>query len=131
MFDLKRLSSVAAIAMFAMVLAPVAMSKDVSPQIRSESIRLSSLSRVHSWKAVSRDEIVLWTSPFKSYLVTVSTPFNGLRFAQAIGVTTMAGRISRFDAILVDGRRLPIESIVEIDRDVAKSLQWRVKSDEA
>ena len=129
MTHLKRLSSVTIVAMFAMMLAPVAMSTEMSPQIRSDSIRLSSLNRVHSWKAVSRNEIVLSISPFKSYLVTLSTPFNGLRFAQAIGVTTMAGRISRFDSILVEGRRLPIESIVEIDRETARSMRWRAKGD--
>ena len=130
MNNVKRLSSAAVVVTLAMMLAPVAMSKEVSPQIRSDSIRLSSLNRVHSWKAVSRNEIVLSISPFKSYLVTLSTPFNGLRFAQAIGVTTMAGRISRFDAILVEGRRLPIESIIEIDRETAKSMRWRSKGED-
>lgn len=130
MTNVKRLSSVAIVATFAMMLGSVAMAKEVSPQAHSDSIRLSSLNRIHSWKAVSRNEIVLSISPFKSYLVTLSTPFNGLRFAQAIGVTTMAGRISRFDAILVEGRRLPIESIVEIDRETARSMRWRAKHDD-
>ena len=110
---------------FVLALPSIALSKEASSGARSDSIWVGSYGRLHNWKAVSRNEVVLWTSPLKAYLVTVRTPFNGLRFAQTIGVTSFAGRIGKFDSILVNGWRLPIESIVKIDRETAKSLRWR------
>ena len=121
----KRFSIVAFLAIsFALVLPAIAQSKEAPFAARSDTIWIGSFGRLHSWKAVSRNEVVLWTSPLKAYLVTVRTPFHGLRFAQTIGVTSFAGRIGRFDSILVDGWRLPIDSIIKIDRKTAKSLRW-------
>ena len=114
-----------------LVLPSVTLSKEASSEARPDSIWIGSFGRPHSWKAVSRNKVVLWASPSKAYLVTVRTPFHGLRFARAIGVTSFAGRISHFDSILVDGWRLPIESIIKIDRETAKSMRWGRNKEQA
>ena len=92
---------------------------------KSESIWIGSFGRLHSWRAVSRDEIVVWASPSRPYLIKLSGRNPHLRFAHAIGVTSRTGHISRFESVIADGWRTPIKSIVSLDRETAKSLRWR------
>ena len=90
---------------------------------RSDSIWLGSFGgRLHNWSAVSRTELILWASPGRPYLVTIWRPASSLRHARTIGVTSTAGRINKFDKVIVNGWSVPIRSIVAIDRATAKSL---------
>ncbi len=77
-----------------------------------------------NWRAVSRDELILWATPSRPYLIKIWRPFTSLRFANTIGVTSSAGRVTKFDNIIVDGQRLPIKSITVLDRETAKELRW-------
>ncbi len=92
---------------------------------KSDSIWIGSYGRLHSWRAISRDEIVVWASPSRPYLITLSRRNPNLRFAHAIGVTSHIGRITKFESVIADGWRTPIESIVALDRETAKSLRWK------
>lgn len=94
---------------------------------RSDSMRLSGGNRLHNWRAVGRDELVIWASPSRAYLVKIWRPFTSLRFAHYIGVTSTAGRVTKFDRVIVNGERLPIRSIVALDREYARDLRWRKK----
>ena len=78
--------------------------------------------RLHDWNAISRTELILWASPGRPYLVTIHRPASSLRHARTIGVTSTAGRINKFDRIIVNGWSVPIKSIAAIDRDTAKAL---------
>ncbi len=89
-----------------------------------QSIWLGSAGRLNNWRAVSRDELILWASPSKPYLVKIWRPFTSLRFVNTIGVSTTAGRVSKFDYVIVDGQRYPIKSIVALDRETAKEMRW-------
>jgi hypothetical protein len=51
-------------------------------------------------------------------------PYTSLRFIQTIGVPSTTGRVTKFDNVIVDGQRLPIKSIVALDREIAKDLRW-------
>ena len=93
----------------------------------SDSIWIGSFGRLHSWRAVSRDELIVWASPSRPDLVKMWRPFTSLRFANVIGVTSTVGRITKFDKVIVDGQRLPIKSIVALDRETAKSMRWTNK----
>lgn len=128
MSNSKRLPAVALLAA-CLALPPIAMATTASTEARSDSILLGSFGRVQGWKAVSRNQLVLSVSPSKSYLVTLQAPYSGLRFAQAIGLTTSVGRVTKFDSVVVDGRRLPIATISKIDRETAKSLRWRSRNE--
>jgi len=97
--------------------------------VRNDSIWIGSYGRLHSWRAISRDEIVVWASPSRPYLITLSDRNPNLRFAQAIGVTSHTGRITKFESVIADGWRTPIESIVALDRETAKSLRWKKTQD--
>ena len=82
--------------------------------------------RISGFKAVGPKQVVLYTTPSKPYLITLRSRAQGLRFSNAIGVTSTGRSIyARFDSLLVDGFRYPIESITAIDRTTAKSLNWK------
>ncbi len=93
--------------------------------IKSESIWIGSYGSISSWKPVARDELILWTSPRRAYLVKIWRPASDLRFANAIAVTDSAGRITKFDRVIVRGQRVPIRSIQRIDAKTARSLRYR------
>lgn len=78
----------------------------------------------NDWRAVSRDELIIWATPSRPYLVKIWRPSTSLRFVNTIGVTSSAGRVTKFDNIIVDGQRLPIKSIKALDRQAAKDLRW-------
>lgn len=91
----------------------------------NQSIWLGGRGNFNRWRAVGRDELIIWASPSKPYLIKIWRPFTSLRFADAIGVTTTGGRVTKFDKVVIDGQRLPIISIVALDRETAKNLRWR------
>jgi len=76
------------------------------------------------WRPVARDELIIWASRSKPYLVKIWKPYTSLRFAQTIGFSSFGGRVTHFDSIYVEGQRLPIKSIVALDKDAARQLRW-------
>lgn len=89
-----------------------------------QSIWVGTYGDIDSFKAVGRDQIVVWTSPSRAYLLSLRGSAPELRFANAIAVTKTGGRVTHFDKIIVEGRRLPIQSIRAIEPAYAKSLRW-------
>ena len=101
--------------------APVTAS--TSDEVKAnQSIRMGG--SFSNWRAVSRDELILWATPSRPYLIKIWRPLTSLRFVNTIGVTTSAGRVTKFDKVIVDGQRLPIKSIRSLDRETAKDLRW-------
>lgn len=78
-----------------------------------------------NWRPIARDELIVWATRSKPYLVKIWRPYTSLRFVQSIGFSGFGGRVTHFDSIYVDGQRLPIESIVALDREVAEQLRWQ------
>ena len=78
-----------------------------------------------NWRAIARDELIVWSTRSKPYLVKIWKPARSLRFVHTIGFSSFGGRVSHFDNIYIDGQRLPIKSIVALDRDVAEQMRWR------
>ncbi len=93
-------------------------------EIGDQSIWIGTYGRLHSWRAVSRDELIIWAMPSKPYLVRIWRPATGLRFAERIGVSSTAGRITKFDSVFVNGYRAPIKSIEALDKEVARAMTW-------
>jgi hypothetical protein len=94
-------------ALFAVSTPAFATSTPEAEIKNSDSIWLPSGGRNYSWRAVAKDEVLLWASPSRPYLVKIWRPTSSLRFANSIGVTSTGGRVTTFDQIIVDGRRLP------------------------
>ncbi len=111
-------------ALLALSVPTIATSNSDSEIRTNQSIWIGSAGRFNNWRAVSRDELILWASPSKPYLVKIWRPFTSLRFVHTIGVSTTAGRVSKFDYVIVDGQRYPIKSIVALDRETAKEMRW-------
>lgn len=115
-------TALAAAAILALSLPAQAAIDSTEPE--NQSIWIGSFGHFNNWHAVSRDELILWASPSRPYLVKIWRPFRGLRFANAIGVTSTAGRVTKFDSVIVNGQRRPIKSIVALTRDEAKALRY-------
>ena len=91
----------------------------------ADSIWIGSYGSISSWRPVARDELILWNGPSRAYLVKVWRPVSSLRFAETIGVTRTAGRVTKFDKVLVRGQRLPIKQIWRLDPKVARAMRYR------
>ena len=91
----------------------------------NESIWMGSYGSFVSWRPVARDELIVWASPSRAYLVKIWRPFTSLRFVDTVGVTRTAGHVTTFDRVIVDGQRLPIKSIQRLDAQVAREMRWR------
>lgn len=79
---------------------------------------------IDGWRPLDRNTLIIWASPFKPYLVELSRNSFGLRHAFAIGVTSTVGSVhERFDSVVVDGVRYPIEAIYELDQETARQMK--------
>jgi uncharacterized protein DUF6491 len=66
------------------------------------------LGRFDSWHALSRSELVVFTTFNNAYLLKVWQPCIGLQFAHRVGVSSTAGTVHRgLDSVLVDDQRCP------------------------
>jgi hypothetical protein len=88
--------------------------------------RFTYLGRYDSWQALSRNQLVVWTSMNDAYLLTVADVCTGLQFAQRIGVSSTGGTVSRLEAVSFDHQRCPISEIRPVDyrnmrRDAARN----------
>jgi Family of unknown function (DUF6491) len=69
-----------------------------------------------SWRALSRNELVVFTTINNAYLLKVWQPCIGLPFATRVGLTSTSGTVNRgLDSVLVDDQRCPIEEIRPVD----------------
>lgn len=89
---------------------------------RVEKFRI--MRNIDGWRPIDRNTLIIWTSPSKPYLVELKRNSHGLRHAFAIGVTSTAGSVyERFDSVVVDGFRYPIEAIYELDAETARQMK--------
>ena len=86
--------------------------------------RVQTFNRIDNWAPIGRDSLIIWTTPFRPYLVELSSPSYDLRYVERIGLTSTAGTVyAKFDDVIVRGIRYPIRSIYEIDRNTARQLR--------
>ena len=71
--------------------------------------------RQHSWEAISRTQLVLWTSINDAFLLTVANNCPNMMFTNAVSVSSTGSSISKHDAVIVKGDRCPITEIQPID----------------
>lgn len=111
-------------ALLGMLGSAAAHAKPQEPQLSlGPSVERIFLPGLHSWKAVSRQSLILWTSPSRPYLLQLRGPVIGLRFAQYVGIKSTGSSLhARFDSIIVDGFRYPIATITPLTKGQAKAL---------
>lgn len=85
----------------------------------------SYLGRFDGWRALGRDKLVVWTGINDAYLLTVQTPCSNLPFANAIGLTTTTGTVSRgFDSVKVGkGEQCRINEIRPVDYKKVREIE--------
>lgn len=91
----------------------------------NDSIWLGYGNGISNWRPIARDELIVWATRSKPYRVKIWRPYTSLRFVHTIGFSGFGGRVTHFDTIYVDGQRLPIKSIVALDREEAELLRWQ------
>ncbi len=90
-----------------------------------DSIWVGSHGTFTNWRPVARDELVVWASPSRAYLVKIWRPFTSLRWVDTVGVTRTAGRVTVLDRVIVAGQSVPIKSIRRLDPSLARDMGWR------
>jgi hypothetical protein len=85
----------------------------------------SYLGRFDGWRALGRDKLVVWTGINDAYLLTVQTPCTNLPFANAVGLTTTTGTVSRgFDSVKVGrGEECRINEIRKVDYKKVREIE--------
>jgi hypothetical protein len=99
--------------------------KDVDELPAFEAVRsIWTYGGFHDFDVIDNDTLILWTNPFKPYLVELRIPSHDLRFAHVIAVDSTNNRTySRFDSVRVAGFRYPIERIYKLSREEARQLK--------
>jgi hypothetical protein len=64
---------------------------------------------------VSRNQLVVWDSINRAYLLTVWDSCRDLKFANTIAVTSTSRTVSKFEKVLVERDSCPIKEIRPID----------------
>ena len=121
------LLTLATAALLSLSVSTFAATKSEPGSRANDTIRLTYGNGFASWRPIARDELIVWATRSKPYRVKIWRPASGLRFANAIGFTSFAGRVTKFDSVYIDGQRLPIVSIVALDREEAELLRWQDK----
>ncbi|MFK7956078.1 MAG: DUF6491 family protein [Lysobacterales bacterium] len=87
---------------------------------------------ISSWTAIDDQRLVLYTSPFRPYLLTLNRKAAGLQFDQRVSFQFDNNHIyANFDRIVVDGFPYTIAKIEKLDRDTARALARRDKGSDA
>ncbi|WP_129642500.1 DUF6491 family protein [Peristeroidobacter agariperforans] len=77
---------------------------------------ISYLGRYDGWRALGRDNLVIFTGPTEAYLLTVAGPCNDLPFANRVAIKSRGSTLSRGDSVIVGrGQRCLISEIRPID----------------
>lgn len=89
---------------------------------------------LNGWNELGDSALAVWTRPSEAYLLELSGPCQELPYAQAIGLTSRAGRVSaRFDKVLVlgngPGPRFPcsIASIRKLDIKAVRASEQELR----
>lgn len=79
--------------------------------------------RISSFRAIDNQRVLIYTTPFKPYLLTLNRKASGLVFEDRLALKYNNNRIyTRFDAVVVDGIPYHIKRIEKLDRETARSL---------
>ncbi|MGH8251950.1 MAG: DUF6491 family protein, partial [Steroidobacteraceae bacterium] len=80
-----------------------------------EPVRGFTAFRQQSWRPVSRNQLILWTSINDAYLLTIAGSCPDLLHTNAVSVTSTTSEISTLDRVMVRGDSCPIRQIQPID----------------
>jgi hypothetical protein len=71
---------------------------------------------IRDWRVVDRDTLLIRGRGNRWYRAELFGPAWGLNYAHTIGFDTrFGGTLDRFSALIVEGRRYPLRSLVEVE----------------
>ncbi|MEL1249616.1 DUF6491 family protein [Aurantiacibacter gilvus] len=85
---------------------------------RAEEARIPFLNygAIRSWRADDRDTLYIQDRRRNWYRAELMAPAHELPYANAIGFDTgPIGHLDRFAVLVVEGRRIPLKSLVQVD----------------
>ena len=86
-----------------------------------EPIKSFYMNNFDGWNVISKDQIVVWSGLNKAYLLTVTGYCPDLQFANAIGLTSTANTVDRFEKVIVGRDRCMINEIRPLDTKQMKA----------
>jgi hypothetical protein len=86
-----------------------------------EPVKSFYLGSLDGWNAVSRDQIVVWSSFNKAYLLKIAGYCPDLEFANAIAITSTGNTVDKFEKVLVGRDRCLINEIRPLDTKQMKA----------
>jgi hypothetical protein len=99
-----------------------------------EPVRSFYLGNFDGWNAVSRDQLVVWSSFNKAYLLKLTGYCPDLQFAHAIAITSTANTVDKFEKVIVGRDRCFINEIRPLDtkqmKEDRKLLREQMKKGE-
>lgn len=76
---------------------------------------------IRDWRIVDRDTLLIRGGGNRWYKAELFAPAWGLNFAHSIGFDTgFGGTFDRFSSVIVEGRRYPLRSLVEVERPATR-----------
>ena len=89
----------------------------VHPQKQEQaSIAFANSGGIRDWRSDGRSTLYLQDRHGQWYKAELMIPSSDLPFAWAIGFDTgPVNRLDRFSSVVIDGRRYPIQSLVQVD----------------
>ena len=131
---MKKMSLVAA-AVVAGLLAGCATGPKLNyAEYAGEPVKSFYLGNFDGWNAVSRDQLVVWSSFNKAYLLKLTGYCPDLQFAHAIAITSTGNTVDRFEKVIVGRDRCLINEIRPLDtkqmKEDRKMLREQMKKGE-
>jgi hypothetical protein len=80
-----------------------------------EPVKSFYMNNFDGWAPVSKDEVVVWSGINKAYMLKVAGYCPDLQFANAIGVTSTANTVDKFEKVIVGHDRCFIQEIRPVD----------------
>ena len=80
-----------------------------------EPVKSFYMNNFDGWSPVSKDQLVVWSGINKAYLLTVTGYCPDLQYANAVGVTSTANTVDKFEKVIVGHDRCFISEIRPID----------------
>ena len=122
------------IAVAALLASSITLANTDKPQDEVQPVELSIglepvdsfnfFGRLDNWRAVDRDTLIVWATPFRPYLIELRRPSSDLRFAHVIGISSTVGRVhSRLDEVYVRGWPHQIKAIYRLTPEQARN--WK------
>jgi len=80
-----------------------------------EPVKSFYMNNFDGWSPVSKDQLVVWSGINKAYLLKVTGYCPDLQYANAVGVTSTANTVDKFEKVIVGRDRCFISEIRPID----------------